>query len=98
MLAIVQRGHLATQQGHRLDLSIFLRADDLFGLLGGALSQTSGDLEPIDGAACDDFIGERGGEILHRPETLDEIVHHSAASAMNICRSAGVRRPRPRRS
>ena len=35
--AIVQRGHLATQQGHRLDLSIFLRADDFLGLLGGAL-------------------------------------------------------------
>jgi len=28
----------------------------------------------IDGAAGDDFIGERGGEILHRPETLDEVI------------------------
>src|SRR5215510_465212 len=63
--AIIQGGHLATQQGHRLDLSFFLRADDFFGLLSGALSQTSGDLEPIDGAAGDDFIGERGSEILH---------------------------------
>src|SRR5262245_49130976 len=35
--AIVQSGYLATQQGHRLDLSIFLRADDFLGLLGGAL-------------------------------------------------------------
>src|SRR5262245_22125066 len=35
--AIIQGGHLATQQGHRLDLSIFLRADDFLGLLGGAL-------------------------------------------------------------
>jgi len=35
--AIVQRGDLATQQWHGLDLSIFLRADDFLGLLGGAL-------------------------------------------------------------
>src|SRR5262245_32034189 len=72
--AIVKRGDLASQQGHRLDLSLFLRANDFFGLLGGALSQTSGDLETIDGAAGDDFISQRGGEILHRPETLDEVV------------------------
>ena len=38
--------------------------------------QASGDLEAIDRAAGDDFIGERGAEILHRPETLDEVVHH----------------------
>jgi len=38
--------------------------------------QTSGDLEAIDRSAGDDFIGERGAEILHRLETLDEIVHH----------------------
>jgi len=38
--------------------------------------QTSGDLEAIDGATGSDFIGERGAEILHRPETLDEVVHH----------------------
>jgi hypothetical protein len=35
--AIIQSGYLATQQGHRLDLSFFPRADDLFGLLSGAL-------------------------------------------------------------
>jgi len=38
--------------------------------------QASGDLEAIDRAAGSDFIGERGAEILHRPETLDEVVHH----------------------
>src|SRR5262245_17674450 len=72
--AVVQSGDLATQQGHRLDLSIFLRVDDFLGLLGCALGQTSGDLEAIDGAAGSDFVGERGGEILYRPETLDEVI------------------------
>jgi len=38
--------------------------------------QAGGDLEAIDRAAGDDFIGERGAVILHRPETLDEVVHH----------------------
>src|SRR5215510_3066698 len=57
-------------------LSFFLRPNDLFGLFGGALRQTSSDLETIDGAAGDEFLGQRSGEILHRPETLDEVVHH----------------------
>ena len=38
--AIIQGGHLATQQGHSLDLPFFLRANDFFGLLGCALGQT----------------------------------------------------------
>jgi len=38
-------------------LAIYL----LFGLPGGALRQTSGDPEVVDGAAGHDFIGQRGG-------------------------------------
>ena len=34
----------------------------IFGLPGGALRQTGGDLEVVDGAAGHDFIGQRGGE------------------------------------
>jgi hypothetical protein len=63
--AIIQSGDFPAQQGHRLDLSFFLRADNLFGLLGGALRQTGGDLEPVNGPAGYDFVGQRGGEILH---------------------------------
>ncbi|MCI0487774.1 MAG: hypothetical protein L0229_14370, partial [Blastocatellia bacterium] len=55
-------------------MRIFMLASDgFFGLFGGTLSESSGDVEPASGTVSDGFISQRLRKVFLRPEDFNEV-------------------------
>lgn len=66
-----------------------LPADDLLGLLGGALGEPRRDAEPLDRLGRDFCFCKVRAKLFHAPEPCDEIVNHILVCAEEFAKATG---------